>query len=112
MGRLHSEAVCRIQQARVFLTRRQHADALSTLGAVPLAGERTIGKELQAQVHYWRSRILAAQGDEPGAKSENASARQVVQELSTALPVSVRDRFAARAGIRSLIEDEAVAKSR
>ena len=108
MGRLYLEAQCRLQQARLYLSRRQPADALATVNEIPLDGERTVGKEMQAQAHYWRSRAMRASGNRSGAEAEAAEARNLVNELQTSLPPPSRDRFAARAQIRQMLEGDAI----
>jgi tetratricopeptide (TPR) repeat protein len=104
MGRLFSEALCRLQQARAYFSRQQHAEAMATLNEVPLEGERTVGKEVQAHVHYWRSRVMAARGDPKTAEVEAAQARKLVMEIQASLPASYLNGFAARAGIRQVTE--------
>jgi tetratricopeptide (TPR) repeat protein len=106
MGRLFSEAQCQIQQARVHLSRRQYAEALATLGGIPLGGDRTVGKETQALVHYWRGRALAAQGDRTGdAGAEATEARSLMNELQASLPPDYRNRFAARSEVQQVFEN-------
>jgi tetratricopeptide (TPR) repeat protein len=104
MGRLHSEAVCRVQDARVHLAGRRSAEALAALSAIPLDGERAVGKEMQAQVHHLRSRALEARGDEAAAKAEADRARALAQELAASMPAAFRERLAARLEIHQLVE--------
>lgn len=104
MGRLYLEAQCRLNLARVHLAQRRFADAVAALSEIPLDGERTIGRELQALVHYWQGRVAAARGDEPGARNEAAQARKLVEQLRESLPEKYRDSFSSRAAIRPLLQ--------
>jgi hypothetical protein len=101
MGRLSSEAECRIQQARVYVSRGQSADALTALNAIPLHGDRTVGKETQAQVHYWRGRAIAER-DPVAARAEATEARRLIAEVQASLPPAYRDPFGARASIHQV----------
>ena len=108
MRRLYSEAQCRVQQARVLLSTfpsRHHVEALATLDAIPLQGEATVGREIRAQVHYWRGRALTARGDRRGAEAEAAQARSEMNGLRASLPAPFRDSFAARMDVRQIIND-------
>ena len=103
MGRLHLEARCRLALARIHLIERRDSEAVATLDQVASGGDR-IGPELQAEMHYWRGRALAARGDRAAADSEIALARKLAQELRASLPEQQRDRFVSRTTIRLLIE--------
>jgi tetratricopeptide (TPR) repeat protein len=104
MGRLSTEALCRIQQARLDLTRGRSAEALAGLGEIPLGGAHTVGKELEAFIHYWRSRALAARGDADRADSEAATARGLVLEIQASLPSLYQGTFVARPDIRRIVQ--------
>ena len=99
MGRLYSEVLCRVQQARSYLNRRQYMEALAALDPVPLGGELMIGKEAEAQVRHWRSRAMAARGDHAGAEAESARARTLLKEVAASLPDPYRGLFAERTEI-------------
>jgi hypothetical protein len=104
MGRLSTEAECLIAQARVSVSSGRHADALAALGKVPLEGERTVGNETRARVHYWRGRAQSAAGDRAGAETDASQARDLIENQRSSLPPAYRDRYAARAGIHQIIE--------
>jgi tetratricopeptide (TPR) repeat protein len=102
MGRLAVEALCRIQEARLRLSMRQGAEALATLSEIPIGAGQTVGKEVQAQIHYWRSRALSARGERRDAEADSARARTLIQELQVSVPPAYRDGFSARAVVRQL----------
>ena len=104
MGRLYLEARCRLNLARIHISARRYDDAIAALKDIPLEGERRIGPELEAQVHYWRSRALAERRDRAAAESEAVLGRKLVLELQASLPERYRSSFASRAGIRQLFE--------
>ncbi len=104
MGRLHLEARCRLALARIHFIERRNAEAVATLDQLAPGGDRTIGPELRAEMHYWRGRAMTARGDGAAAESEIARARKLAQELRASLPEQHRDRFASRTTIRPLIE--------
>jgi tetratricopeptide (TPR) repeat protein len=104
MGRLSSEAECLIAQARVYVSNGRHAEALAALDKVPLEGERTVGNETRARVHYWRGRARSAAGDRAGAETDGSQARDLIENLRLSLPAAYRDRYAARAGIHQMLE--------
>jgi tetratricopeptide (TPR) repeat protein len=104
MGRLYTEALCRLDGARLHLAGGRTSEALAAVDGIPLAGERTVGLELQARAHYWRSRALAAHGERDKAHTEAEQARQRIGEVEAALPVSSRGPFRARPGIREMTE--------
>jgi hypothetical protein len=104
MGRLSSEAECLIAQARVSVSNGRHAEAVAALGKVPLEGERTVGNETRARVHYWRGRARFSAGDRAGAETDASQARDLIENLQSSLPPAYRERYAARAGIHQIIE--------
>ena len=65
MGRAVLEARCRLNLARVEVSSHRSARALSLLGEIQQAGPSVLGKELEAEAHYWRGRALADQGNPP-----------------------------------------------
>jgi tetratricopeptide (TPR) repeat protein len=103
MRHLHVQVKCRLDQARLEFGQRRYAEALESLEGIP-AGSVTLGPELQAQVHFWRSRALAARGDKAAAELQAAAARKIVTQVQGALPERYRDRFASRVSIRPLIQ--------
>ena len=108
MGRLSSEMRCRLLQARVQSSRGRSAEALETLDRIPLEGDRTVGKEMQALARYGRSLAMAARGNRPDADAEAAIARMLVLELRATMPVRYRERFASRREIRQIIGDSSI----
>src|SRR4029077_11951821 len=105
MGRLDLETRCRLRLAQLQIREGRRRDAMATLDEIPLEGERVIGREMQAQVHYWRGRALMAGGDRAGATSESALANRITADLRTSLSPASRDRFAARFEIRRMLEE-------
>ena len=113
MGRLALEVRCRVHLARVYVSQRRFDEAISLLGEIPPDDDkRTLGPELRAQVHYWRSRVFAERGDRTGAQSEAALAQKVIQELQAWLPAHYRGRFALRPDIQRVFEHDTVRKLR
>ena len=108
MGRLYTEAQCRLQLARIDFAGKQFAQVLAALNALPLEGDRTVGPELEAQIHYWRSRALSEQGHRGDAESEAKQALTLVRALQQSLPPRYRPGFASRREIRRLLEDNPV----
>src|SRR5262249_1862422 len=108
MGRLASEATCRLIEARIEIRSRQYANAVSALNVIPPEKDRTLGTELEARVHYWRSVALAAQPSLGSGESEAAAARALVKQLQASLPEAYRQSFGSRLEIRRLLEQETV----
>ncbi|PWT79583.1 MAG: hypothetical protein C5B57_13740 [Blastocatellia bacterium] len=108
MGRLASEAVCRLAGARIDIRRQQYANALSSLNGIPAEKNRTVGSELEARVHYWRSLALAGQSSLESAESEAAAARTLAKQLQASLPETYRQSFASRIEIRRVLESAPV----
>jgi hypothetical protein len=102
-GPLSLEARCRVYLARIDVGERRLEEALETLRVITPDGERALGPELQAQVHYWRSRALMARGDRAGAQSEETVARKLVADLRASLPAQYRGGFESRADIHLII---------
>jgi tetratricopeptide (TPR) repeat protein len=97
-------ALSRVFLAQIALREGRAADALRVLGEVPPDdATRTIGPELRAQVHYWRSVAHAAEGDRGAAAGAASEARTIVDRLRAELPDQRRAAFAARADIRRII---------
>ena len=103
-GPLSLEAQCRVYLARIEVGDGRFEDALKTLGALPSDSGKRLGLDLQAQLHYWRSRAMAARGDRPGAQSEESLARNLLQDLRASLPEQYRDGFTSRPDIRLLMK--------
>ena len=110
MGRLSVEVECRVDAARIDVHLRQYAGATALLNEISLGDDRTIGPELEAQVHYWRSRALGGRGDRSGADREATQARKLIENLRASLPLEYRDRFAARPDIRTTMQGDSVRK--
>ena len=100
MGLFSLESRCRMYLARIELGYGRAEEAWKALTAITWDGERTLSSELQAQVHYWRGRAMAARGDRSGAQSEEDEARKLIRTLQASLPEQYRDGFAARPDIR------------
>jgi tetratricopeptide (TPR) repeat protein len=104
MGRLYLEVRCRLNLARVEIGQRQYGQALEVLDGLSFGKDATIGPELQAQVHYWRGRALAARGNNREAEPERAQARALVEKLRQSLPDRYHASYTARADIRPFVE--------
>jgi predicted negative regulator of RcsB-dependent stress response len=105
MGRLDLETRCRLRLAQLEIKEGRFRDAMAALNEIPLDGERVIGREMQAQVHYWRGRALMASGDRAGGASEAALASRITTDLRASLSAALRDRFVARYEIRRMLEE-------
>jgi tetratricopeptide (TPR) repeat protein len=104
MGRIALEARARLFLARIDIDLKQYDAALRTLDGIPPDDPaRTIGQELRAQTHYWRSRALTGRGEEAGAQAELAAARSLLEQLRARLAEADRARFAARPEIRRIL---------
>jgi tetratricopeptide (TPR) repeat protein len=104
MERTALAARCRIFLAQIDLHQRRGADAIRTLDGVPPDDDmRTIGPELRAQVHYWRSVAVAMLGDRAAADTEAAAARKALDRLQAALSEPARARLASRRDLRRII---------
>ncbi len=112
MGRMSTEAQCRLQLARIQFGERKFAEALAAVDAIPFEGDRTVGREQQARIHYWRSRALRAKGDLTAAESEATRALKLTTELQDSLPATYRDRFGSRRDIRLVLEESGVQEHR
>jgi tetratricopeptide (TPR) repeat protein len=105
MGRLDLEARCRIQLARVYYAERRFTDVVGILDGIPLEGDRTVGGEVQAEVHYWRSRAAAARGDRDAYEAEAALSHKLVDMVRSSLPETFRERFWSKASIREVVQE-------
>jgi hypothetical protein len=83
--------------ARIALRQRRTQDAARMLDSIALDG---IGPELQAQVHYWQSQMLAVDGDRAASDARAAQARKVMEGLRATIPDRYRDSFDARPDVR------------
>lgn len=99
MGRVALQARARVALAQVYVARRNASEALRVLNAFPADGERTIGREMEAQVHYWKSRGLRLAGQSDAADAEATKGRQLLEALRASLPARYRAGFSARAAI-------------
>jgi len=66
-------------------------------------GDRSIDREVRAQVHYWASQAFSARGETASATSELESARKLVDSLADGLPESMRARFRDRPEIGRIL---------
>jgi tetratricopeptide (TPR) repeat protein len=103
VGPFSLEARCRVYLARIHIGERRFEEALSILSPIAPDGEKALGPELQAQVHYWRSRVLMARGDRAGGQSEETVARKLAADLRVSLPAQYRDGFESRPDIHLII---------
>jgi serine/threonine protein kinase/tetratricopeptide (TPR) repeat protein len=104
MGRFALEARIRVFLARIDVNQRRFDRALMTLDEIPPdSADRTIGKELRAQAHYWRGEALAGRGDANAASMEHSQAGKILEDLRSSLPDPDRTRFAARPDIRAIL---------
>jgi hypothetical protein len=104
MGRIALEARARLFLARIDIDRRRYDAALRTLDGIPPDDPaRTIGQELRAQTHYWRSRALTGRGEEAAGQAEHAAARSLIEQLRARLAEPDRARFTARPEIRRIL---------
>jgi hypothetical protein len=96
----------RIFLARIDIATGRHEAALNTLSTIVVdsGSDRAIGPELQAQVHYWRSRAMLALGDGTASASEASAARKFLQDLRSTVSEPYRDGFASRPDIRLIIQ--------
>jgi hypothetical protein len=105
IGRPHLESQCRVHEARIQFNERRYADAVAVLKEIPMDGEQSVGLELRASVHHWRSRALSASGNAAQAESEGVLARKLARDLQASLPLLYRDRFESRPDIRAILEE-------
>src|SRR5262249_11879700 len=88
------EVECLLDLAQVLALEHRPQDILTALKDSSADGDRAIGRELQARVHYWRGRALSADGRD--ASAEYGAARTLIEELSNPLPDKARRLFALR----------------
>src|SRR3989338_1263493 len=101
MGRAPLAARCRLFLAQIALQERRAGEALRLLMAIPAdADGQTVGAELRAEIHYWRSVTLRELGDQAPAAAEAALARTILEALQAGLDVGDRAAFAGRPSIR------------
>jgi tetratricopeptide (TPR) repeat protein len=93
MARYSLEGRCRVFLARLDVSARRFDDAVNVLREVAADGERTLGPELQAQVHYWRARALAGRGDGAAAARDDSTSRAQLQQLRASIPERFRAGF-------------------
>ena len=96
MGHVALEARCRVLFARIELKSGRADAALATLREVHEDAERSIGPELQAQVHYWRAQALERRGDSAGGMSERRAMRELLDKVRATIPERYRRTFQAR----------------
>jgi tetratricopeptide (TPR) repeat protein len=104
MQRIRLVALCRVFLARIHLLERRPEEAFAVLADLAGETERRLGRELEAHVHYWRSRTLAARGDTASADAEIQIARKLVADVVASLPETYRVPFAARPDIRAIVQ--------
>jgi tetratricopeptide (TPR) repeat protein len=104
MERFALEGHCRLLLARIDIARRQFDAALRTLDRIPADDEvRTVGPELRAQVHYWRSQALFGRSATAEAEIELRLARTILERVRGALPEDRRAGFSARRDVQRII---------
>jgi hypothetical protein len=87
--------------ARTAVLSRRPEDATKVLSAIRL---ELLGPELQAQVHYWRSRAAALSGAAANAEGELEQARRLTVNLRERIPAESREGFSQRQEIRLILE--------
>jgi tetratricopeptide (TPR) repeat protein len=112
MGRLSVESLCRLAESRIRFSRQQYADVESLIRPIPLDGDRRVGPELAAHVHYWRGRTLAEQGNQDAAKLEIEKAQKLLRDLMASLPESSRNGFGSKGDVRRILENDPVQSGR
>jgi serine/threonine protein kinase/tetratricopeptide (TPR) repeat protein len=103
-GPFSLEARCRIYLARIYAAEHRFEEAINALKPLAVIENLTLGSELQALVHYWRSRAMEGIGDRAGAQSEESMARKLIREIRLSLPEQYRQGFVSRPDIRPLVE--------
>ncbi|MBI3048671.1 MAG: protein kinase [Acidobacteria bacterium] len=105
MGRHSLEQQCRLYLARIAIANRNIDEGLRILNEIPADDpSRSLGRELRAQVHYWRSLALTARGDAVGADSEAGRARDLLDQLRASMPGQYSTAFLSRPDIRMVIQ--------
>ena len=102
-GRVVLEAKCRLILARIQVAARNFDDAFEILNSIPADAAKSIGSELDGQVHYWRSVALAGLGDAATANVEQQTARKLLSDVQARLPEPARAGFAVRPDIRRVL---------
>lgn len=101
MGRAALEARCVVRLAQVEALAGPSDEALGLLEQIPSdTPERGVGPELQAQAHFWRSRLLVRRGNLDDGERQAKTARTILDALRASLPEADRTRFNARPEIR------------
>ncbi len=103
MGRLPLETLCRVNLAQIYLRLDRPEDAASVLAAVPENGGRDVGRELLAQVRFWRGRAFDGLGRDAEAQFAFRSAAELVGELIAALPGARQESFRERTTINLVL---------
>ena len=104
MRRVALEARGRVFLARLYVGSRRFDEAVRLLETIPPDAEQAIGRELQAQVRYWRSAALAGQGNTDAARTEADHARKLLADVEASLSEADRARYVARPDIRRMVE--------
>ena len=107
MGRVDSEALCRVHLARVELANERSDAALAALADMADAGDK-IGPELRAEIHYWRAQAMGRRGGAVEARGERSRARELMKALQDSLPNPYRAGFAIRVDVRPVLEEDHV----
>jgi predicted negative regulator of RcsB-dependent stress response len=104
MGRYALEATARVFLAKLDVEAGRFRDALRVLDEIPPdTADRTIGREIRAEVHHWRARALAAIGDRDGAAAARAATITLLGGLRSSLPDGDKAAFDARVRMAELI---------
>jgi tetratricopeptide (TPR) repeat protein len=105
ISRFTLQTKCRLILARIYVEGKKSDAAIRALQEVASPGDRQLGPELRAQMHYWRSRAFRLQRDNERSRIELAAAQSLVQELRRSIPESLRAGFDARPDIRSVLNE-------
>ncbi|HLG55660.1 MAG TPA: protein kinase [Vicinamibacterales bacterium] len=105
LGQLALQTRCRLLMVEIDVVQSRFDQADEALKAIPPDTDgRSIGPELRAEVHYWRSRIQAGRGDAASARSEAAAAKALIDTIRRGLPESYRESFGARPSVGRLTQ--------
>jgi tetratricopeptide (TPR) repeat protein len=104
IGHVSLEVRCRLFLTQIDLARGRVAPARAHLAAIRVDDEsRAIGRELRAQVLYWRGRAIEQSTKIPRPSPDVATARKMLLDMAEALPPSYRATFLKRPAIAKIV---------
>ena len=112
LRRVALEARCLLFLARIDVFAGRFDDAIDRLAQIPMKTEPSLGPELRAQIHYWRSRVRRARGERAMSAEEARQAVQHLDELRALIPESMRGGFSARPDIHAMTTANNIAGTR